>query len=318
MKRESQDLQLRADADVRAGLEQFERGRGASAVILLDRAITGYLTLLRASGRSRGREVALLFSRAQLDNAEVLMRYGDPQLAAAAADLGFRGYVGQHRTRGWAVAEMGDLAARASAILARTGRLTDAVAADELAIKAYAELADAPRTAAALTLAGLHLLALADDRHREQASAHLGDARAVDAKAARAAQDEWERVRDQPPPLTLAQALWLVPEAEGLPDAYRDPAPNLVSPSGRTYPHLATIDAAKLAAIAERLLPGSPAEGLRIGLEAHYLYAIGAEAGPLDDRTEAEWTGLVDALRIILVDDDPPLAEDLTQSRERG
>ncbi|MFC6016024.1 hypothetical protein ACFP2T_07435 [Plantactinospora solaniradicis] len=322
-------LRLRADIEVQEGIAQLARGWGASAVLHLDRAVNGHLYLLRESGRRADeRQLALVLSRSLLVNAEALMRYGDPQLAAAAADLGFRGYLGQHRTRGWNVAHMGVLATNASAILARAGRLADAIEADAIAVKAVGERAEGSgtgddRRCLATTLAtwSMHLLATGDTEHRQQAAACLADARALDAAASREAQEDWERIQASPPAITLADALRVAEQELGqipadLPATYTDPPTNVVSPSGRTDPHLAAIDAAKLAGIAVELLPRSPAEGLRIGLEGHYLFAAGALTAPLGERAAAVWVELILACCRVL-DDEPdpsvalPLAVDL-------
>jgi hypothetical protein len=321
-------LRLQADIELQEGIAQLARGWGASAVLHLDQAVNGYLHLLREGGRRADeRQLVLVVSRSLLVNADALMRYGDPELAAASADLGFRAYLGQHRTRGWNVAEMGALAASASATLARTGRLADALDADGVAVKAAGETAegsgsDDDRRWLAATLAtwSMHLLATGDAEHRQEAADCLAEARAVDAAAAREAQDDWERVQASPPAITLADALRVAGREFGrIPDAlaaYTEPPDRVVSPSGRTNPRLAAFDAAKLAEVAVELLPRFPAEGLRIGLEGHYLFAAAELVAPRGGWETADRVGLILACCRALDDESDqsvalPLAVDL-------
>ncbi|NMO55304.1 hypothetical protein HH310_29485 [Actinoplanes sp. TBRC 11911] len=324
-------LVLRADIAVQEGILRDTQGWGASAVLHLDRAVSGYLQLSRASRRQVNQEqLALATAPALVVNAEVLMWYGDPQLAAAAADLGFRLYLGQHGSRGWNVPQMANLAKSASGVLARTGHLANAVEADEIAVKAFGETAagsgsadDRRRLATAQATMGMHLLATGDVEHRPQAAHCLAGARDADAAAASAAQDDWARIQALPPVHTVAEALRVADRVPtDLPETYTAPPFTIVTPSGRSDPGLAAIDAGKLAGVAVELLPRLPAEGLRIGLEAHYLFAAGAMAAPLGEREAATWAGLVLALCHAL-DDDPdratalPLSVDLAAQNIR-
>jgi hypothetical protein len=228
-------LRTRADIGMLEGFAELSRGWGASAVILFDQAVNALLHLLRESGRrSDERGLTFMLSRALLVNAHALIRYGDPDIAGRSADLAFRAYLGQHRTRGWNVADMGALASGASAILARAGRLADALDADGVAVKAAGETAESTGSdddrrwlATALARWSMHLLATGDGEHRLEAADRLADAREVDV------------------------------------------------------------------AIAVELLPRSPAEGLRVGLESHYLFNSGALVAPLGERETADWAGLI-------------------------
>lgn len=96
---------------------------------------------------------------------------------------------------------MGRIARAASAILARAGRLDDAIAADDCviieardAMKASGSAADRTRLAAALAMQGLHLGACGQEDSLQKATACLSQARQLDAMAAEEAIAEWGRV----------------------------------------------------------------------------------------------------------------------------
>lgn len=296
---------LIADVEVQRGGANLVLGRGASAVLLLDRAVNGYLEQLRATDDEDSPEIVFALARALIVNATALMRYGDPDVAAASADMGWRAYLGQHGAPGWHVGHMRELSASAAKILAESGRLERALDADEVAVKAAAEVAEASGSAAdrrrlATVLANwaLHLRATGWAAHREEGDGRLAESRAIDAAVARETEAEWERVRAGMPRVTLAAALGVAVGKLGrdrvpvdLPTTFTGaPDDGTVSPSGRCDRQLAGGYAATLAGVAADLLSVAAPDSLRIGLEAHYLFAIDRDANPPARDQVSEWT----------------------------
>jgi hypothetical protein len=73
---------------------------------------------------------------------------------------------------------------------------------------------------------------------------------------------------------TLAGALARTGNDDLSTDITRPPLDCAIStPAGRCSPQMAPLHALRLAELAISVLPGAPADGIRIGLEAHYLYA---------------------------------------------
>ncbi len=282
-----------AEIDVLRGNLEFGQGYGASAVCYLENAFTKYMDLLSdprlASDEGLIRDLAQVLAL----NAEITMRYGDPALAAASADSAWRLYVGRYGAPGWDSALMGRIAKTASAILARVGWLEDAIAADDCviieareAVTAGGSAADRARLATALAVQGLHINASGQEDGLRKATQCLSEARQVDVLAAAEAIAEWERTGSQEPPVTLPSALGTAARLLGerfpadLPEAFTKGMHKAVfRMSRRCDASDALRYAAELAGVAVDLLPLAAREGLRIGLEAHYLFAIG-------------WTGL--------------------------
>jgi hypothetical protein len=137
------------------------------------------------------------------------------------------------------------------------------------------------------------------------------------AAGVREAAQSWAR---QAGGVTLAQALAAAAQLLG-----RDRAPDdlaaeltrpaaggaLMIPSDRCHPQLATGYAARLADVAIALLPVAPWAGLRAGLEAHYLFAIGA---PRQAPAPGQFAGwgvpwarlLFELCRVLAATPDPP------------
>jgi tetratricopeptide (TPR) repeat protein len=307
---------LLAEARLSLGWVKSRMGMGASAVLELDKAVNVYLALLRETQGlgEASTKIALGVCRTLVANGEVLMMYGDPDLAATSVNMGWRVYIGQHEAPGWDVATMGQLAMTASDVLARIGRLEDATWADVAAAKAAGDVAEASGSAAARrTLAavlanrGLHLMAageqgiLPQDDERgdaaETAAACLAQSRALDPGAAQEMTDRWGQAQAEGPPVTLAAAMGTAVRVLG-PDrvpadlvaAFGSPPPETaVSPSGRCDRRLAAQYARKLADVSTALLPQAASEGLRIGLEAHYLFDIGWSDDPYARARAREW-----------------------------
>lgn len=69
-------------------VEQCRKGRGASALVSTENGIIGYLDLL-----DEDEPFTIEMARALSRHAEVLHRFGDPDLAVAAADLAIRTFL---------------------------------------------------------------------------------------------------------------------------------------------------------------------------------------------------------------------------------
>jgi tetratricopeptide (TPR) repeat protein len=279
-----------AEIEAREGVLMARQESGASAVCHLENALDAYLRLLGENELDKGDELTPGFCQVLIDHAEVLMRYGDPDLAAGVADGAWRLYIHQHDTPGWDAALMGKIAKAASAILARNGRLDDAVSADACVVLEAREAAQASRSAAdrtrlatALAIQGLHLNATGRQDSLQKAAECLAQSQTLDSAAAVEAIAEWERARSEAPPVTLAAALSTAARMlgrervlAGLPEALTSGPGKLTFRVSRLcdLQHI-PVYAVRLASVAVDLLPVAVREGLRIGLEAHYLFAIG-------------------------------------------
>ena len=284
---------LIADVKARRARARMLGGRGASAVLEVDEAVS-YHRGLPASHQTAARSLDL--ARILTSNAVILDRFGDPDLAVASADRAIRLYTSLADAINTTpdldfqfeyLLAVADVAAR---IHSASGRLDRALEADDLAIHAARALAtagsasEATALAVRLTRKGLHLRATGRPVGREEATACLAEGSALDAAAALQATAEWELARNEGPPLTLAMALEDAELTLGrgsvrseLLDAVTVLAAGYdgLSPSGRCSEEAARMHADELSGIAVDLLPKSPVSGLRIGLEAHYLFAVG-------------------------------------------
>jgi tetratricopeptide (TPR) repeat protein len=285
---------LIADVKARRARARMLGGRGASAVLEADEAVS-YHRSLPAGRPTAGRSLDL--ARILTSNAVVLDRFGDPDLAVASAEHAIRLYTSLADAINAApdldfqfeyLLAVADVAAR---IHSASGRLDRALEADDLAIHAARALAtaggsasEATALAVRLTRKGLHLRAAGRPERRDEAAACLAEGSALDAAAALLATAEWEQAVNTGPPLTLAMALEIAELTLGpgrvrpeLLDAIAVPAAagGILSPSSRCSEEAARAHANELGEIAVDLLPRSAVPGLRIGLEAHYLFAVG-------------------------------------------
>jgi tetratricopeptide (TPR) repeat protein len=290
---------LIADVKARRATARMLGGRGASAVLEVDEAVAYYRGLPAGQQTTRS---SLDMARILTDNAVVLDKFGDPDLAVASADEAIRRYMSLAEAINATpdldfsfdyLLAVADIAAR---IHSASGRLEPALEADDLAVHAARALAnaggsDGKNTALAvrLTRKGLHLSAARRPERRDEATACLAEGSALDAAAALLATSEWEQAANEGPPLTLARALEIAALTLGprrvqpeLADGIAAPAAagGILSPSGRCAEDAARTYAGELAAIAVDLLPRSDVAGLRIGLEAHYLFAVGTRHDP--------------------------------------
>jgi tetratricopeptide (TPR) repeat protein len=284
---------LIADVKARRARARMLGGRGASAVLEVDEAVS-YHRSVPTGQRTAARSLDM--ARILTSNAAILDRFGDPDLAVASADRAIRLYTSLADAINAApdldfqfeyLLAAADVAAR---IHSASGRLDRALDADDLAVHAARALATAGGSAEATALAvrltrkGLHLRAAGRPERRAEASACLAEGSSLDAAAALLTTAEWEQAANEGPPLTLAMALENAKLTLGsgrvrpeLLDAVAAPAAGcgIVSPSGRCSEEAARTLAGELAGIAVDLLPRSAIPGLRIGLEAHYLFAVG-------------------------------------------
>jgi tetratricopeptide (TPR) repeat protein len=285
---------LIADVKARRARARLLGGRGASAVLEVDEAVSFVLTL-PASQQTPARSLAM--ARILTHNAVILDRFGDPDLAVASAERAIRLQLSLADAINAApdldfqfdyLLTVADIAAR---IHSASRRLDRALEADDLAVHAARALAkasgsdgDAKALAVRLSRKALHLRALGHPERREEASACLAEGSDLDAAAALLTTAEWEQAMNGEPPLSLAMALEDAELTLGrgrvrpeLLDAVTGQAGGCgaLSPSGRCSEEAARLHADELSAIAIELLPRSAESGLRIGLEAHYLFAVG-------------------------------------------
>jgi tetratricopeptide (TPR) repeat protein len=285
---------LVADVKARRARARMLGGRGASAVLEVDEAVS-YLLALLASQQTPARSLAM--ARTLVSNAVILDRFGDPDLAVASADRAIRLFTSQADAINAApdlefqFEDLLTVADIASRIHSASRQLDRTLEADDLAVHAARALAkasgsagDAKALAVRLTRKALHLRALGRPDRREEATACLAEGSDLDAPAALLTTAEWEQAMNEEPPLNLAMALEDAELTLGrgrvrseLLDAVTGVASGsgVLSPSGRCSEEAARMHANELSGIAVDLLPQSAESGLRIGLEAHYLFAVG-------------------------------------------
>jgi tetratricopeptide (TPR) repeat protein len=294
---------LLADVQARKGMAKHACGYGASAVVDLNVAITGYGSLF--SGRKDDPHY-LDLARVLSLNALVLKMWGDPDLAVASADYAIRAYLSR-------AAESGDtanspmhasyfsMAAGVAAVIhAAHGRMNLALSADDFAVYTARALmpcqtaGDLRELALALTRKGLHLMA---NNQRGEAESLLKDGEALDAAGALIAIIEWAQVERGIAPTGVTVATSLTAAAnelgsdrvpDGLSSALTCPAIDvkLLTPSQRCEPRLAPAFAKQLADTALALPPAMRAEMVRLGLEAHYLFVMADLSRALESRRQ--------------------------------
>ena len=304
---------LIADVRARRGLVESELGRGASAVLDLDAAITTYLRLLKRPGMTPELDDLLNLARVASINASVLRRYGDPNLAVISADHAITVYFShaQEINRRPMIAHMHAQYLRAAAgvavaIHAVHQRLEIAVHAADLYIRtartnaqdqspaSIAELAEA------LAWMGLIGQARGGDAETERC---LPEARSLDGSAARRVEENWQAAKEGRHPLlnTLSSALEVAAGELGSTRVSADLARTIASPptrgsavftpSARCSGVAAPAVAQQLAELATDLLPSAPEAALRLGLEAHYLFAAVSREQTATYRYRfSEWT----------------------------
>jgi tetratricopeptide (TPR) repeat protein len=282
---------LVADVRARKGLTQSARGYGVSAVMDLDAAVTAYSRLYTGADDPRYLDLARVLAM----NAEVLRRHGDPDLAVTSADSAMSLYASRIRTIDsfWDAAMHWDCLSTAasvsSEIHAAHGGIKEALTADIFAVHAarfrtsYSKTTlDLRALALALTRHGLHLKANNQD---SEAQPLLLEGAVLDSASASEASTQWELAKTGKSPvlITLATSLDAAASVLGsdrVPDRL---SANLTRPGSRAFlktpsdrcdPQLAPAFAQELSEISTALLPTMRAEGMRLGLEAHFLFAI--------------------------------------------
>jgi hypothetical protein len=302
-------LPLVADISARRALALAGDGRGASAVPEAEAAVAFYE---EAAGSDAAPPRQRDLARVCADNAEVLARFGDPDIAAASADRAVRLYLSGAQPRGAlsvSPTDIGYLVTAASVgatIHAWHGRIEVSLAAARLALEfaSPGPLQETLRSVAArvdgLPPAGRASFGqdVAAALHGQAGAAPAAPATSIppaaqavptavgrgdDAEAAAHVIGMLRAVAAvrMPAPsagsaklTTLAQALGHVGHVElgaGITRPALDCA--IITPAGRCGPQAAPDYARRLAELAVAVLPTAPADGIRIGLEAHYLYA---------------------------------------------
>jgi tetratricopeptide (TPR) repeat protein len=312
-----------ADLWVTRGMAQSSRGYGASAVLDLDAGVQAY-------GAS-GDDLPLELATALALNASVLEDFGDPDLAVRSADAAI-GLFLRHQDdldkgpQGATHAHHLCVAARvAGDVHAGAGRLDIALRADDIGIKTADRLADSESEpdqqllVEAMTRRALRLRAAG---RPEEARPLFRAAIDADLAAAEAVSERLSRPR----PPTLGDALAAVTDKLGRPSAYPSLVAltdggdrPLVAPSRRCELESATGAARELAALAGPALAteGLGPAGRRIGLEAHYLFAIASRYGARAMRFELgehgpQWARLLlDLSAAFEADRNPRLAMDM-------
>jgi tetratricopeptide (TPR) repeat protein len=288
---------LIADVGARRARALAADGRGGSAVPEAEAAVAFYEQYEQAAPTadvrmSRRRDLA----RVCATNAEILTRFGDPDVAVACADRALRLYLSRERTQPRFAIGPGDVgylvtaASVAATIHGWHGRIDVSLAAARLALR-FADLArlrDPLRTISArvdrMTLEGRTDFGQAVATALRDRADPGGD----DAQTAADVITVFRKIatRRMPAPsagsdrlTTLVQALGHAGHAE-LGSDITAPALDcaITTPAGRCSPELAPGYARRLAELAVSVLPGALADGVRIGLEAHYLYAAASAA----------------------------------------
>lgn len=280
-----------ADLWLLRGMAQFSRGYGASAVLDLDAGVQRYAALVESPG-DPSPDTQLELATALALNASVLEEYGDPDLAVRSADGAIGLFLRWQDRLGDGPPEATNahhlcLAARvAGDVHATAGRLDIALRADDIGMKTADRLADSDSETdqkllvEAMTRRALRLRAAG---RAEEARPLFRAAIDSDLPAAEAVSERLSRPRRP----TLAEALAAVAERLGRPPAYdvlvalTAGGGKLVTPSGRCDLESATDRARELAALTGPALStdGLGPAGRRIGLEAHYLFAIASRLG---------------------------------------
>jgi tetratricopeptide (TPR) repeat protein len=256
------------DVQIRRAGAQAAAGQGASAVVTVDEAVTN----LSEIDNPPRLDVARTMARA----GGILLRYGDPDLAVACADVALRIYLNQGDGSGLTITLHGDDAGYV---------LESAAVAALIHLSAGRKVGMTPAYVVGAVAApdALDLLARAgsvNDRSREPDQSILAQLIPLMRAALR---NVWQTPADLEglPGPTLAQALTLGDDpGPQLARALTKPAIDgtLVIPSQRTSPQVAPAYAMQLADLAVATLTTRPAQGLRMGLEAHALFAAASRA----------------------------------------
>jgi hypothetical protein len=286
-----QTAPLIADIAVRRALAFAADGRGASAVLEAAQAVEFYEPLADAGGSSPHRRD---FARVCADNAKILARFGDPDMAVGSADRALRIYLSRGPTPNSFAIDREDIgylvtaASVAVAIHAWHGRIEVGLIAAQAAVQftGIASLQESLRAVAA-RVNGMTTAQRAGFGQEVAAAlrapAGPGAGGAGDVATVVQAVTVFRQIAGLWMPespagdeklTTLAEALGHLGHSElgtGITRPALDCA--IITPGGRCSPQLAPAYALRLAELAVSRLPAAQADGLRIGLEAHYMFA---------------------------------------------
>jgi len=294
---------LIADVGMRRALACADDGRGATAVTEAATAVTAYQALaaqIPAGQRTSKHPILRDLARVYTSSATILSRFGDPDMAAGSADRGIRIYMSDPAGMGAFSVTAEDVgyliggASVAATIHALQGRIDISLVAAQVAMKfsGMPEWQEAMRSAAervqrmpAEQQAEFGRRVVAAMRQGTPGDARTvpvaGDGPMVSATAQGLA--VLRRVARYPARVPEPGGLELVTLAGALVRAGQDdlaalvtlPAVDcaIVKPEDRCAPQLAPVYARRLAGRALEVLPVSQADGIRLALEAHYLYA---------------------------------------------
>jgi tetratricopeptide (TPR) repeat protein len=291
---------LVADVKTRRGRAKMAQGRGVSAVLELDEAVVSYRMLFTGN---QSDENALGLARVLTFNAEVQFVCGDPDVAVASADHAIRLYLNRavaanNDPRGPSMhssyfSKAAEIAAEIHGIY---GRFEPAIAADDMVAGVFGPGAmpggsvDGRRALAmALVRKAMHLRATGERHHHEEIAALMASSGALDAAAGQLKAQAWELARARGMQVTLSEALAVADRVLGpgrvrpqLLEVVTAPAMkgSIISPSDRCEPRLGAAWGSELGRLAVDLLPAAPPEGLRIGIEAHCLFAVCSREDP--------------------------------------
>lgn len=269
---------LIADVQMRRARVMAAEGRGASAAVEADEAVSTYLAL---TGAKADHPMSRDLARILAGNGIVLAWYGDPDLAVGSADRAVRIYVTQRSKSGKLeistdeIGDFSDAAARAALIHLQQGRQSVALEAAQVAMQLGAPEDDADfvsQTAQSFIKTKL----LAPDESNQLADV-LTQRLTGDAQRLRPAL-QGDRLKLT----TFADALAQSGMDDGgeLAAALTLPVLDckIVTPSQRAANSQASDFARSLAGIAADLMPAQPDNAIRIGLEAHYLFAAASRS----------------------------------------
>jgi hypothetical protein len=275
---------LVADVRVRRAYSRARLGEGATAVAESDEAVSVYETLATVG------DYDFDLARTLALNAVIVDRFGDPDVAVSSADRAIRIWLSRRHSPteftigGEEISYLLAASAVASTVHARFERSDVSLFATELGIQFLAAMTSDPRVIEWL------------GQVREVAAAHdtLGVERRITlareyARRLRDLADRFELAPGIGPP--LADVLTRAGEEE-LADRITRPAIEcaISTSSQRCAADVAPAYAQRLAAVALRLLP-SDADGLRAGLEAHWLFAAASRDGHPQMRYELDTFG---------------------------
>jgi hypothetical protein len=299
---------LIADVEIRRALALAAWGRGASAVPAAAAAVQASTAASDAGPAARQQDLPRLLA----DNAKILFRYGDPDMAVASADQALRLYLSGTAGRAQFAINQGSVpylvtaAAVAALVHARFGRMDTGLTPAALAL----DWTGQSQLRARLHEVGTRMTGSSDYRRQVQVEvlaglredsipAGLQGGRLQVSDGARqlltilTALDRTASERLPPPAspadrgVTLTGALrraGLDELGAGITRPAMDVA--ILTPYDRAQSDAAAMHGLRLAEAALPLFRPEPSDALRIALEAHYLYAAASQPQAMTMRRE--------------------------------